>query len=372
MPHAVCPEEIRDLGDWLDRVFAAGPRAEHGARAGEPWLPDLCRLGRLATMLGVAELGVPSSRSRPRPMPMDAARFASASAFALVARAHRVGRAVRLARPLSRLTPWVGGTAAVLFAALIAASGAALVHAVDRGLAYGLVPQTVQLHRFVGGSAAIASLIVAVVLRYLYAVDGWQAQVRASARAETDALQARIKPHFLFNSYEHHRRPRAPRSRRGRTRRAGPVGPVPGALGAGQGESNLAEEVELAERYLSIEQLRLGERLQVRWRRQNPCPGSCPCRACAPAPGRGMPYLHGVSRPTFGWDQYDIVPPADADLLARDLSTIRPRHAGERDAPLEGRGGSGHARSSIAHRPRLRLCSTCPRVTGRLARGPTI
>ncbi|EFE10896.1 histidine kinase, partial [Clostridium sp. M62/1] len=28
----------------------------------------------------------------------------------------------------------------------------------------------------------------------------WKAQVRANARAEVEALQARIKPHFLFNS----------------------------------------------------------------------------------------------------------------------------------------------------------------------------
>ena len=36
---------------------------------------------------------------------------------------------------------------------------------------------------------------------------------------------------------------------------------------AGEGQATLAEEVELSERYLAIEQLRLGERLQVAWQR---------------------------------------------------------------------------------------------------------
>ena len=43
-------------------------------------------------------------------------------------------------------------------------------------------------------------LIVALALRHFYVSDRWAAQVEANARAEADALQARIRPHFLFNS----------------------------------------------------------------------------------------------------------------------------------------------------------------------------
>jgi len=222
------------------------------------------------------------------------------------------------------------------------------------------------LHRFVGGSAAIATLIVAVVLRYLYAVDGWQAQVRASARAETDALQARIKPHFLFNSMN---------TIAGLVRRDPDVAEravldlsdlFRAALGAGQGESNLAEEVELAERYLSIEQLRLGERLQVRWRRQEPLPWQLPLPRLVLQPLVENAVLHGVSRLPAG-GTIDIELSADADCLLVTVHNPAPPPR-ERDAPLEGRGGSGHARSSIAHRlayaygPRAR-------VTGRWHEG---
>ena len=338
--------------------------------AGEPWLPDLCRLGRIATMLGVAELVVAVIALAPSAdAEWTVARFASASAFALWL-ALTVSVVLCVARrPLSRLRPAIGGTAAVLVAAVIAATGAALVHAVDRGLAYGLVPG-VKLDRFVGGSAAIATLIVAVVLRYLYAVDGWQAQVRASARAETDALQARIKPHFLFNSMN---------TIAGLVRRDADVAEravldlsdlFRAALGAGQGESSLAEEVELAERYLSIEQLRLGDRLQIRWRRQEPLPWQLPLPRLTLQPLVENAVLHGISRLPAG-GTIDIELAIDADCLHVSIHNPAPPPR-ERDLASDGipgaRQGSGHAQRSIAHRLAYAYGHKA-RVTGRWHEG---
>ncbi len=170
-------------------------------RHGEPWLPDLCRLPRLATLFGVAELVVlvlllaPGSAGG-----WTLERFVSASAFALwlsltIAVLLCAGR-----RVLSRLPVALGALAAVGGAFAIALLGAAMVHQLDRSLGQGLVPAGVGLLPWALGSAAIAALITAVVLRYLYVLEGWQAQVRASAQAQADALQARIRPHFLFNS----------------------------------------------------------------------------------------------------------------------------------------------------------------------------
>jgi two-component system sensor histidine kinase AlgZ len=246
----------------------------------------------------------------------------------------------------------VGGTAAVFVATVISATGAALVHAVDRGLSYGLVPDSVQLSRFVGGSAAIATLIVAVVLRYLYAVDGWQAQVRASARAEADALQARIKPHFLFNSMN----TIALLVRRDAVVAERAVLDLSdlfrAALGAGEGESTLAEEVELAERYLSIEQLRLGDRLQVRWRRNEPLPWQLKLPRLVLQPLVENAVLHGVSRlPAGGTIDIELSVRADGLHLSVHNPAPPPR---ERDMAeprgTQGRGGTGHAQRSIAHR----------------------
>jgi two-component system sensor histidine kinase AlgZ len=334
---------------------------------GEPWLPDLCRLGRIATMLGVAELVVavialaPSADSE-----WTLARFASASAFALWLALSVSVALCLLRRPLSRLRPWMGGTSAVLGATLIAATGAALVFVIDRGLASHLVPDSMRMHRFVGSSAAITTLIVAVVLRYLYAVDGWQAQVRASARAETDALQARIKPHFLFNSMN---------TIAGLVRRDADVAEravldlsdlFRAALGAGQGESNLTEEVELAERYLSIEQLRLGERLQIRWRRHEPLPWQLPLPRLVLQPLVENAVLHGISRIPAG-GTIDIELTADADSLHISIHNPAPPPR-EHDVPADPRRGSGHAQRSIAHRLAYAFGSRA-RVTGRWHEG---
>jgi two-component system sensor histidine kinase AlgZ len=88
---------------------------------------------------------------------------------------------------LSRLPLRLGAVAAVGVAGAVALLGAGIVHALfsiigemDSGFA-----------RFVGGSAAIAMLLSAAVLRYFYVGDRWKAQLAAHARAEADALQAR-------------------------------------------------------------------------------------------------------------------------------------------------------------------------------------
>jgi len=326
--------------------------------AREPWLPDLCRLTRLATMLGVAELVVLVLALAPAEgADWTASRLASASGFALwVALTVSVLLCVSRAR-LSRLPKLLGGGLAIVLAGVVAAIGAVMLYAIDDSLGTGLVPGAVSARRFALGSAAITALIVAIVLRYLYAVDGWQAQVRASARAEADALQARIKPHFLFNSMN---------TIVGLVRRDPEVAEravldlsdlFRAALGAGEGSSTLAEEVELAERYLSIEQLRLGDRLQVRWRREEPLPWDLALPRLVLQPLVENAVLHGISRLPSG-GTVEIALAADADALRISVHNPAPAPR-EHDATAVR--GSGHAQRSIAHRlayafgPRARM-----------------
>jgi len=47
---------------------------------------------------------------------------------------------------------------------------------------------------------AISSIVSALLLRYLYIQSQWKKQVRAESEARLDALQSRMRPHFLFNS----------------------------------------------------------------------------------------------------------------------------------------------------------------------------
>lgn len=117
--------------------------------------------------------------------------------------------------------------------------------------------------RFMFGNNAIAALIGAALLRYFYVLAQWQERMQAAALAQVEALQARIRPHFLFNSMN---------------TVAALVRPDPdaaektvenlselfrAALGADERPGTFGEELDMIERYLAIEQLRLGDRLQV-------------------------------------------------------------------------------------------------------------
>ena len=86
--------------------------------ASTPWLPDLCRLTRLAIMFGVAEMVVLVIALAPDGgAAWDTGRFVSASGFALWL-ALTVSVLLCLARkPLSRLPRPIGGGLALLLAA---------------------------------------------------------------------------------------------------------------------------------------------------------------------------------------------------------------------------------------------------------------
>lgn len=46
----------------------------------------------------------------------------------------------------------------------------------------------------------ISAIVSAILLRYFYIQHQWKQNVRAEAQARLQALQSRIRPHFLFNS----------------------------------------------------------------------------------------------------------------------------------------------------------------------------
>ncbi len=54
--------------------------------------------------------------------------------------------------------------------------------------------------RFFAANLGIGAIIGALALRYFYVSGEWRRNVELQARARVRALQARIRPHFLFNS----------------------------------------------------------------------------------------------------------------------------------------------------------------------------
>ena len=320
----------------------------HDPRAAEPWLPDLCRLPRLAVMLGMAQLAVVIVALAPDgARQWDIRQFLSASAFALWL-AIAVTALLCVARaPLSRLPLRTGALAAVALASVIAMLGAGIVHALYASVGAATLGEGIGLWRFILGSAAVVALITALALRYFYVSDRWAAQINANARAEADALQARIRPHFLFNSMNLI----ASLLRRDPVVAERAVLDLSdlfrAALGAGEDNSTLRNEVELAERYLSIESLRLGDRMHVEWDRHEPLPWSMPLPRLVLQPLVENAVLHGISRLTEGGTL------AIALRVAEDRLQLRVRNpspAPTAAVPAPAQRGAGHAQSSIAHR----------------------
>lgn len=105
--------------------------------------------------------------------------------------------------------------------------------------------------------------------RYLYLREQWGQKQHSELNARVQAMQARIHPHFLFNSLN------------------SVISLI--SLDPDKAEQmllnlsrlfrasfqelklvSLKEEIELSQRYLAIEQIRLGERLSVEWKLVNP------------------------------------------------------------------------------------------------------
>ena len=118
---------------------------------------------------------------------------------------------------------------------------------------------------FLTRNLAIATLVMAPLLRYFYVSQQWQRNVRREAEARLNALQARIRPHFLFNSM----------NTIASLTRSNPVAAEQAvedladlfraSLRDGRQLIPLQEELESARVYERMEQHRMGPRLRVEW-----------------------------------------------------------------------------------------------------------
>ena len=53
---------------------------------------------------------------------------------------------------------------------------------------------------FLFRNIGVASIVCALILRYFYIQDQWKRQTKAEMESRIQALQSRIRPHFLFNT----------------------------------------------------------------------------------------------------------------------------------------------------------------------------
>ncbi len=228
------------------------------------WLPQFCSLPTLFAVMIVAELVAlvvvfaPDSHARPW-LP----RLGVASVYVEWLALLNSVVLCSMRQMLERLPARPGFVLAWLLCVVVTALGAAVVCQMDQALGLGLSAPQGQSLPFVFGNAAIAALIAAALLRYLYVLELWQERVEAASKAQVDALQARIRPHFLFNSMN-------TIASLIRTRPAEAEQTVEdlsdlfrAALGSSEKPGTLGEELDLMDHYLRIEKLRLGDRLDI-------------------------------------------------------------------------------------------------------------
>jgi two-component system sensor histidine kinase AlgZ len=117
-----------------------------------------------------------------------------------------------------------------------------------------------------GRNAVITFVVTALALRYFYVTHEWRHNVGLQAKARVHALQARIRPHFLFNSMN----TIAALTRSNPARAEEAVLDLAELFRANLNEKRnqiaLAEEISVARTYQRMEQLRLGDRLRVDWK----------------------------------------------------------------------------------------------------------
>ena len=126
-----------------------------------------------------------------------------------------------------------------------------------------MFPQDREL--FLSRNMAIAMVVTVAVLRYFYVTHQWRSNLESVAESRFMALQARIRPHFLFNSMN----TIASLTRSDPAAAESAIEDLADLFRASLGNSDepisLEQEFEVTRVYQRMEEQRLGDRLQVDW-----------------------------------------------------------------------------------------------------------
>lgn len=166
-----------------------------------------------------------------------------------------------LERQSSRNALWL--TFLLLIAVTFAISE--IAYAVDRVSGLSAITLGDSRTAFVVRNLLICIIVSAVLLRYLYLQYLRDSQRRASAEARFVALQARMRPHFLFNSFNSIAALIAVDPAAAEEMVLDLAELFRASLNNMEGTVPLEREMEITRMYINIESARLGERLKVTW-----------------------------------------------------------------------------------------------------------
>lgn len=267
----------------------SNPGANQAPTEKDFFLPDLCTAQSLLVLVVLAELLALLVLALQRGLlPMDWPYFSQISLFCVLVFLVTAALLCPLRRPLARWPLPLAGLAVYLLILVIVAL-ATLASSWLPPATPGFDPGQVLINVFT------AALVAGIGLRYLYLT--WQLRQREQSEltATIQALQSRIRPHFLFNSLN----TIASLVTEDPARAERAVEDLSALFRASLQDSQVvgtwAAERDLCERYLRIEKARLGERLRVRWQVDG-VPEQLPMLSLSLQPLIENAIVHGIQR----------------------------------------------------------------------------
>ncbi len=294
--------------------------AAEAAASGEShaYLPDFCAAATILVVLLVAELVAIVLTLAAAPAPGTfLTELAKMSLYVLWLALLSCAVLCRARRWVERLGKTRGFV--VAFGLLVALCLLLAELAWQVTLRYGEAVVIDDSHRgFLLRNFAISAIVIALAMRYLYVASEWRRSIVLEAQARISALQALIRPHFLFNTMN--TIASLVRTAPDSAERA--VEDLSDLLRANLRDPGnrtpLGDELELARIYERIEKLRLGERLRVDWRLD-----TLPMNALIPSltlqPLLENAIYHGIERLPDG-GEITIEGRRDGDRLSISLS----------------------------------------------------
>lgn len=172
---------------------------------------------------------------------------------------------------LSKIVPWAekqGSTAAFVICFVVLEIMCLLLAEVAWRIT-GFYAEAVVINDthsgFIFRTFAASSIVIALAMRYLYISSEWRRSIVLEAQARISALQALIRPHFLFNSMNTIASLTRSNPKQAEEAIEDLSDLLRANLGVQKNRAALKEELEVAAIYQRIEKLRLGDRLKVRW-----------------------------------------------------------------------------------------------------------
>jgi len=237
----------------------------------EGFLPNFCRAPAVFFVVLISEIfAIILAISTPFPFPLWLNYFAMLSIFILWVALGSVSL-LCVSRPFLQRTTLIATTLYCLTIVLMVTAACCFIAFLYQEF---LIPSggalQISLPEFMLRNMAIAAIVTLLALRYLYVQNQWRLRIRAESEAKIEALSARIRPHFFFNSMNTiasltHSDPEMAE------KAVENLSSLFRASMAMDNHSTFEQELLLTKRYVELEKMRLDERLQIKWSIDEQC-----------------------------------------------------------------------------------------------------